>query len=164
MFFNYLNSIINSGFYYLKCAEEQQRSRELDRLTEVLKLELEEERAKVAQGLREIRCAEAALFDAAHQLKGALKAANQGKLLKCAFDTLQKRFLLLGEVSSYEIKNFSLFLDHRSVNFQFFKSYMPIFNHQVQLKLQEQMVSPPPMARQEAAQIQRSYAEELSSE
>lgn len=88
------------GYLQLQCAEEQQRSRELDRLTEVLKLELEEERGKVAQGLREIRAAEAALFDAAHQLKGALKAANRGKLLKCAYDTLQKRFLLLGEVNA----------------------------------------------------------------
>ncbi|XP_046735382.1 hamartin isoform X1 [Diprion similis] len=114
----------------LQCAEEQQRSRELNELNGALKLELEEERAKVDQGLRELRAAEAALFDAAHQLKGALKAANQGKLLKCALDTLQRRFLLLGEV---------------------------------QLKLQEQMIGPTPMARQEAAQIQRSYSEELSN-
>ncbi|XP_012257085.2 hamartin [Athalia rosae] len=118
------------SYLQMQCAEEQQRSRDLDRLAEVLKLELEEERAKVAQGLRDIRAAEAALFDAAHHLKGALKAANQGKLLKCALDALQKRFLLLGEV---------------------------------QLKLQERTVGPTTMARQEAAQIQRAYAEEISS-
>ncbi|XP_015607620.1 hamartin [Cephus cinctus] len=112
------------------CVEEQQQSKLLRDRVESLELEIKEEKKKVAAGERQTQAAEAALFEAAHQLKDALKAANRGEELKRTLDTVQKRFLLLGEA---------------------------------QLKLHERSGGPTPMARQEAGQIQRAYAEELSS-
>lgn len=56
------------------------------------------EKKKVAEYEQQTRAAEAAFFDAAHQLKGALRAASRAEELKRVLDNVQKRFLLLGEV------------------------------------------------------------------
>lgn len=113
-----------------KCVEEQQISRVLKERAEMLELELKNDKKKVSECEQQTRAAEAAFFDAGHQLKDALKAASRGEELKRILDNVQKRFLLLGEV---------------------------------QTRLQERQFAPIPMSRQEAAQIQRSYTEELSS-
>ncbi|XP_012279435.1 hamartin [Orussus abietinus] len=113
-----------------KCVEEQQQNKLLRERSESLELEIKQEKKKLASCERETRSAEAALFDAAHQLKDALKAANRGEELKRTLDTVQKKFLLLGEAQS---------------------------------RLRERSGGPMSMARQEAAQIQRAYAEELSN-
>lgn len=47
---------------------------------------------------RQLNTAEAALCEAAHQLKGALKAASQTDEIKRVLDSVQKKYLLLGEV------------------------------------------------------------------
>lgn len=50
---------------------------------------------------KQTRAAEATLFEAAHQLKEALRAANQSEELRRVLDAVQKRFLLLGEVGGF---------------------------------------------------------------
>ena len=79
--------------------EEQLQNRVLCNKTETLELELQNQRKKVNECEQQTRAAEAAFFDAAHQLKGALKAASRGEELKRILDNVQKRFLLFGEVS-----------------------------------------------------------------
>lgn len=51
---------------------------------------------------QQLRSTEAELFNAGHQLKAALKAADRGRELERVLDSVQKRFLLLGEVSYFE--------------------------------------------------------------
>ena len=67
----------------------------------MLEEELKTERKKVTEHEKQTRAAEATLFEAAHQLKEALRAANQSEELKRVLDTVQKRFLLLGEVLEF---------------------------------------------------------------
>lgn len=111
-----------------KCVEEEQEKRLLKERAEFLELELKNEQKKVAENERQTRSAEAALFDAAHQLKGALKAASHGEELKRVLETVQKKFLLLGEAQS---------------------------------RLQESISGPTSVVKEEAAQIQKAYSEEL---
>ena len=82
----------------LQCKEEQQKNATLRDRIEMLEDELKSEKKKVTDHEKQTRAAEATLFEAAHQLKEALKAANQSEELKRVLDTVQKRFLLLGEV------------------------------------------------------------------
>ncbi|XP_008215253.1 hamartin isoform X2 [Nasonia vitripennis] len=113
-----------------KCNEEQQRNAALNDRIESLEDELKSEKKKVTDHESKTRAAEATLFEAAHQLKEALRAANQSEELKRVLEAVQKRFLLLGEA---------------------------------QARIQEKINAPVHMARQEAAQIQRSWSEEVSS-
>lgn len=64
----------------------------------MLEEELKNEKNKALELEKQTRAAEATLFEAAHQLKEALRAANQSEELKRTLDSVQKRFLLLGEV------------------------------------------------------------------
>ncbi|XP_066601803.1 hamartin [Prorops nasuta] len=80
-----------------KCLEEQEQNRTLRNRTESLEVELKVEQSKAVECQRQTRAAEAALFEAAHQLKGALKAADRGKELERTLDIVQKKFLLFGE-------------------------------------------------------------------
>ncbi|KAK0180659.1 hypothetical protein PV327_003022 [Microctonus hyperodae] len=80
-----------------KCIEEQQQNRLLHEHVEILELELKKERKKITECEQQTREAEAALFDAAHKLKDALKAASRGEEYKKNLDNVRKRFLLLGE-------------------------------------------------------------------
>jgi len=68
-----------------------------DRL-ECLELELKNEQKKMIETQQQLRSTEAELFNAGQQLKAALKAADRGKELERILDTMQKKFVLLGEV------------------------------------------------------------------
>lgn len=83
-----------------KCVEELQKYKILRNHTELLELELKDERKKLSDCELEVRVTKAALFDAAHQLKGALEAANQSDELKRTLDNVQKRFLIFGEAQT----------------------------------------------------------------
>ncbi|XP_046815963.1 hamartin [Vespa crabro] len=83
-----------------KCVEEQRQNQILKVRNESLELELKEEQQKIVECEQETRSVEAALFDAGHQLKEALKAANRAKELEHTLDTVQKKLLLLGEAQS----------------------------------------------------------------
>ncbi|XP_043492951.1 hamartin isoform X2 [Polistes fuscatus] len=83
-----------------KCVEGERQNQILKDRNESLKLELKEEQKKVAVCEQETRSAEAALFDAGHQLKEALKTANRTKELENNLDIVQKKLLLLGEAQS----------------------------------------------------------------
>lgn len=50
---------------------------------------------------QQLRSTEAELFNAGHQLKAALKAADRGKELERIVDIMQKKFVLLGEVYNF---------------------------------------------------------------
>lgn len=67
---------------------------------ELLELELKSEKKRVLEGEKQTKAAQATLFEAVHQLKEALKAANKSEELKRVLDSVQKRFLLLGEAQS----------------------------------------------------------------
>lgn len=73
-----------------------------DRL-ECIELELKSEQKKAAEIQQQLRSTEAELFTAGHQLKAALRAADRGKEQERVLDTVQKRFLLLGEVIIFQI-------------------------------------------------------------
>ncbi|CAL7939958.1 unnamed protein product [Xylocopa violacea] len=83
-----------------KCVEEQRQNQILKDRLESLELELKNEQKKVADCEQRIRSTDASLFDAGHQLRVALKAANRSKELERTLDTLQKKFLLLGEAQT----------------------------------------------------------------
>ncbi|OAD53452.1 Hamartin [Eufriesea mexicana] len=83
-----------------KCVEEQRQNQILKDRLESVKLELKSEQKKVIDCEQRIRSTEASLFDAGHQLRVALKAANRSKELECTLDTVQKKFLLLGEAQA----------------------------------------------------------------
>lgn len=68
-------------------------------------MELRDEQKKTAEAQQQLRSVEAELFNAGHQLKTALKAADRGKELECIVDTMQKKFVLLGEVIHFELRN-----------------------------------------------------------
>ncbi|XP_026666826.1 hamartin isoform X2 [Ceratina calcarata] len=112
-----------------KCVDQERQNKVLKHRLDSVELELTNERKKVVDCEQRIRSAEASLFDAGHQLRVALKAANQSKELERMLDVVQKKLLLLGEA---------------------------------QAKLQESTVGISPMTKQEAMQIQKSYAEELN--
>lgn len=67
-------------------------------------MELKNEKKKVLEREKETKAAQATLFEAAHQLKEALKAANKSEELKRVLDSVQKRFLLLGEAQARMIE------------------------------------------------------------
>ncbi|CAK9803346.1 TSC1 [Anthophora plagiata] len=113
-----------------KCVEEQRHNQTLKERLESVELELKNEQKKVTDCEQRIRSTEASLFDAGHQLRVALKAANRSKELERTLNTVQKKFLLFGEA---------------------------------QTKLQESTGGPSPMTKQEVTQVQKSYAEELTS-
>ncbi|XP_012138011.1 tuberous sclerosis 1 protein hamartin [Megachile rotundata] len=114
----------------IKCVEEQRQNQTLKNRLESVELELKDEQKKVTDCEQRLRSTEASLFDAGHQLRVALKAADRSKELERTLDTVQKKFLLLGEA---------------------------------QLKLKESTDGLSPMTKQEATQIQKSYAEELTN-
>jgi len=64
-------------------------------------LELKSEQKKATEMQQQLRSTEAELFNAGHQLKAALKAADRGKELERIVDIMQKKFVLLGEVYSF---------------------------------------------------------------
>ncbi|XP_014230737.1 hamartin [Trichogramma pretiosum] len=80
-----------------RCKEEQHKNVQLQNRIESLEDELKDEQKRVMENVKQTRAAEATLFEAAHQLKEALRAANQSEELKRALDATQKKFLLLGE-------------------------------------------------------------------
>lgn len=82
--------------------EEQRQSHMFKDRLENLELELKNEQKKTAEAQQQLRSVEAELFNAGHQLKAALKAADRGKELECIVDTMQKKFVLLGEVIHFE--------------------------------------------------------------
>lgn len=61
-------------------------------------MELKSEQKKATEIQQQLRSTEAELFNAGHQLKAALKAADRGKELERIVDIMQKKFVLLGEV------------------------------------------------------------------
>ena len=65
---------------------------------ESVEVKLKNEQKKVTDCEQRIQSTEASLFDAGHQLRVALKAANRSKELERTLDSVQKKFLLLGEV------------------------------------------------------------------
>lgn len=67
-------------------------------LLESIEVELKNEQKKIVEYEQQIRSTEASLFDAGHRLRVALKAADRSKELERTLDTVQKKFLLLGEV------------------------------------------------------------------
>lgn len=64
-------------------------------------MELKSEQKKATEMQQQLRSTEAELFNAGHQLKAALKAADRGKELERIVDIMQKKFVLLGEVYSF---------------------------------------------------------------
>lgn len=88
-----------------KCAEEEEKNRVLRDCRENLELQLKREEEKMKEVEKQNRSTEAAFFDAAHRLRGALKAANRGKELECILNNVQKKFLLLGEVQAKSKEN-----------------------------------------------------------
>ncbi|KZC04801.1 PREDICTED: hamartin [Dufourea novaeangliae] len=113
-----------------KCVEEERQNQTLKDRLETVELELKKEHQKIVECEQRIRSTDASLFDAGHRLRVALKAADRSKELERTLDTVQKKFLLLGEA---------------------------------QAKLQETTGGLSPLSKQEATQIQRSYAEELTN-
>ncbi|XP_008556142.1 hamartin [Microplitis demolitor] len=83
-----------------KCLEEYNRNRKLAENVEVLELDIKKEKTRVAECEQQTRVAEATFFDAAHQLKDALKAASRSEELKRILDNVQKKFLLLSEAQN----------------------------------------------------------------
>ncbi|XP_044014217.1 hamartin-like isoform X2 [Aphidius gifuensis] len=86
--------------WQLKCVDEQQKNKILKQHSDILELELKSERKKLIECGEKNKITEATLFDAANQLKHALKAANQSEELKKTLDNVQKKFLLLGEAQT----------------------------------------------------------------
>ncbi|XP_039310826.1 hamartin isoform X2 [Solenopsis invicta] len=80
-----------------KCVEEQRQSHAFKDRLENLELELKSEQKKTTETQQQLRSVEAELFNAGHQLKAALKAADRGKELESIVETMQKKFVLLGE-------------------------------------------------------------------
>ncbi|XP_011259804.2 hamartin [Camponotus floridanus] len=80
-----------------KCIEEQRQSHAFKERLECLELELKSEQRKATEMQQQLRSTEAELFNAGHQLKAALKAADRGKELERIVDIMQKKFVLLGE-------------------------------------------------------------------
>ncbi|XP_043514141.1 hamartin isoform X1 [Frieseomelitta varia] len=83
-----------------KCVEEQRQNQILKERLESIEVKLKNEQKKVADCEQRIQSTEASLFDAGHQLRVALKAANRSKELERTLDSVQKKFLLLGEAQA----------------------------------------------------------------
>ncbi|XP_050600953.1 hamartin isoform X4 [Bombus affinis] len=83
-----------------KCVEEQRQNQILKDRLESVEAKLKNEQKKVADCEQRIQSTEASLFDAGHQLRVALKAANRSKELERTLDTVQKKFLLLAEAQT----------------------------------------------------------------
>lgn len=64
-------------------------------------MELKSEQKKAIEIQQQLRSTEAELFNAGHQLKAALKAADRGKELERIVNIMQKKFVLLGEVYNF---------------------------------------------------------------
>lgn len=94
----------------VQCVEEQRQNQTLKNRLESVELELKNEQKKVSDCEQRLRSTEASLFDAGHQLRVALKAADRSKELERTLDTVQKKFLLLGEVIYDEILLISIFM------------------------------------------------------
>ncbi|XP_011686889.1 PREDICTED: hamartin [Wasmannia auropunctata] len=92
-----------------KCIEEQRQSHACKDRLENLELELKSEQKKTAEVQQQLRSVEAELFNAGHQLKTALKAADRGKELENVVETMQKKFVLLGEAQLRLEENTSTF-------------------------------------------------------
>ncbi|XP_018392520.1 PREDICTED: hamartin [Cyphomyrmex costatus] len=92
-----------------KCVEEQRQSHAFKDRLENLELELKNEQKKTIESQQQLRSVEAELFNAGHQLKAALKAADRGKELENVVDTMQKKFVLLGEAQLKLEENTSTF-------------------------------------------------------
>lgn len=92
-----------------KCIEEQRQSHAFKDRLENLELELKSEQKKTVEAQQQLRSVEAELFNAGHQLKTALKAADRGKELECIVETMQKKFVLLGEAQLKLEENTSTF-------------------------------------------------------
>lgn len=88
----------------VQCVEEQRQSHAFKERLECLELELKSEQKKATEIQQQLRSTEAELFNAGHQLKEALKAADRGKELERTVDIMQKKFVLLGEV--YDLHKF----------------------------------------------------------
>lgn len=82
----------------IQCVEEERENQTLKDRLESMEVELKNEQKKVKEYEQRIRSTDASLFDAGHRLRVALKAADRNKELERTLDTLQKKFLLLGEV------------------------------------------------------------------
>ncbi|XP_043248738.1 hamartin [Colletes gigas] len=83
-----------------KCVEEERNNQTLKELLESVEVELKNEQKKVVECEQQIRSTDASLFDAGHRLRVALKAADRSKELERTLDTVQKKFLLLGEAQA----------------------------------------------------------------
>nr|XP_031840496.1 hamartin [Nomia melanderi]XP_031840497.1 hamartin [Nomia melanderi] len=83
-----------------KCVEEERENQTLKDRLESIEVELKNEQKKVTEYEQRIRSTDASLFDAGHRLRVALKAADRSKELERTLDTLQKKFLLLGEAQA----------------------------------------------------------------
>ncbi|XP_068982212.1 hamartin isoform X4 [Bombus flavifrons] len=83
-----------------KCVDEQRQNQILKDRLESVEVKLKNEQKKVADCEQRIQSTEASLFDAGHQLRVALKAANRSKELERTLDTVQKKFLLLAEAQT----------------------------------------------------------------
>lgn len=81
-----------------QCVEEERQNQTSKERLESVELELKNEQKKVTECEQRIRSTDASLFDAGHRLKVALKVADHSKELERTLDTVQKKFLLLGEV------------------------------------------------------------------
>ncbi|XP_012528539.1 hamartin [Monomorium pharaonis] len=92
-----------------KCVEEQQQSRTFKERLVNLELDLKNEQIKAAGAQQQLRSVEAELFNAGQQLKAALKVADRGKELESIVETMQKRFVLLGEAQLRLAENTSTF-------------------------------------------------------
>lgn len=77
---------------------QEQQNRNLQDRVIAFELELKTERQKCMEKERERQLADANLFEAAHQLKVALKAASRGEVIRKQLEAVQKRFILYGEV------------------------------------------------------------------
>lgn len=119
-------------------------------------MELKSEQKKAAETQQQLRSTEAELFNAGHQLKAALKAADRGKELERIVETMQKKFLLWGEV---------IYFEWTKIHIELFVTnyYFVHFLLQAQLRLEENSDTFSPTIKQEATQIQKSYTEELNS-
>nr|XP_033340939.1 hamartin [Megalopta genalis] len=83
-----------------KCVEEERQNQILKDRLEAIEVELKDEQKKIAACEQQIRSTDASLFDAGHRLRVALKAADRSNELERTLDTVQKKYLLLGEAQA----------------------------------------------------------------
>ncbi|XP_076285859.1 tuberous sclerosis 1 protein hamartin isoform X2 [Lasioglossum baleicum] len=83
-----------------KCVEEERQNQTLKDRLESIEVELKDEQKKILACEQRIRSTDASLFDAGHRLRVALKAADRSNELERTLDTVQKKYLLLGEAQA----------------------------------------------------------------